>query len=75
MKLIYEKWRRFIYEQESEIQIYCDMDGVLVDFEGGVVDYINEDLRDESRVPGLRMILSFGKILTGPQTENNYGLI
>ena len=51
MKLIYEKWRRFINEQESEIQIYCDMDGVLVDFEGGVVDYINEDLRDESRVP------------------------
>ena len=51
MKLIYEKWRRFINEQESEIQIFCDMDGVLVDFEGGIVDYINEDLRDESRVP------------------------
>ena len=27
------------------------MDGVLVDFEGGIVNYINEDLRDESRVP------------------------
>ena len=51
MKLIYEKWRRFINEQESEIQIYCDMDGVLVDFEGGIVKYINEDLKDESRVP------------------------
>ena len=32
-------------------QIYCDMDGVLVDFEGGIVKYINEDLKDESRVP------------------------
>ena len=51
MKAIYENWRRFINEQESEIQIYCDMDGVLVDFEGGIVNYINEDLRDESRVP------------------------
>jgi len=51
VKAIYENWRKFINEQESEIQIYCDMDGVLVDFEGGIVNYINEDLRDESRVP------------------------
>ena len=51
MKLIYENWRKFINEQESEIQIFCDMDGVLVDFEGGIVHYINEDLRDESMVP------------------------
>ena len=52
MKNIFENWRKYVNEdEESEIQIYCDMDGVLVDFEGGIVDYINKDLRDESRVP------------------------
>jgi ADP-ribose pyrophosphatase YjhB (NUDIX family)/5'(3')-deoxyribonucleotidase len=61
VKLIYENWRRFINEQESEVQIYCDMDGVLVDFEGGIVDYINEDLRDESRVPE-RLLKTYKKL-------------
>ena len=51
MKLLFENWRQYLNEEEAEIQIYCDMDGVLVDFEGGVVSYINEDLRDKGRVP------------------------
>ena len=51
MKLIYENWRKFINEQESQVQIYCDMDGVLVDFENGIINYINKDLKDETRVP------------------------
>jgi hypothetical protein len=27
------------------------MDGVLVDFENGIINYINKDLKDESRIP------------------------
>ena len=49
MKLLLENWRKFLNEeQESSYQIYCDMDGVLVDFEQGVVEQINLDLQDES---------------------------
>lgn len=38
-------------KKNTKVQIFCDMDGVIVDFEGGVVDYINSDLKDKSRVP------------------------
>ena len=51
MKELFENWRKFINEENTSIQIYCDLDGVLVDFQNGVIDYINKDLRDESRVP------------------------
>ena len=38
MKLLFESFKSFINEQEQRLpQIYCDMDGVLVDFEQGVV--------------------------------------
>ena len=46
MKLLIENFQAFINEQEGKLpQIYCDMDGVLVDFEQGVVDQINKDLQ------------------------------
>ncbi len=46
MKLILENFKSFTNEQEQTLpQIYCDMDGVLVDFERGVVDQINKDLQ------------------------------
>ena len=46
MKLLIENFKSFINEQEDSLpQIYCDMDGVLVDFEQGVVDQINKDLQ------------------------------
>tara|TARA_Y100001963_G_scaffold136149_1_gene198515 strand:- start:2105 stop:2680 length:576 start_codon:yes stop_codon:yes gene_type:complete len=44
MKLLLENWRRFLNE-EQEYEIYCDMDGVLVDFELGTVEYITSDLK------------------------------
>jgi len=45
MKLLLENWREFLKEEQgSSYQIYCDMDGVLVDFERGVVDYITSKL-------------------------------
>ena len=46
MKLLIENFKSFINEQETRLpQIYCDMDGVLVDFERGIVDQINKDLQ------------------------------
>jgi len=47
MKLLMENWRKILKEeQEFPYQIYCDMDGVLVDFEKGVVDQINRELNN-----------------------------
>jgi hypothetical protein len=43
MKLLLENWRESLKENQ-EYQIYCDMDGVLVDFEQGVVDYITDKI-------------------------------
>ena len=33
------------------LQVYCDLDGVLVDFEKGATEAINLDLQDPDRVP------------------------
>jgi len=42
MKLLLENWRKFLIEQEqTRPKIFCDMDGVLADFEGFVVDNLN----------------------------------
>jgi len=43
MKLLLESWRQHLNEQKLP-QIYCDMDGVLVDFEAGVVEQLNKDI-------------------------------
>ena len=51
---MFKKWKKYLSETENmhkDIQIYCDMDGVLVNFESGTVDYINLDLSTPSRVP------------------------
>lgn len=52
-----KKWKSYLKETTipgEEIQIYCDLDGVLVDFENGAVDYINLDLASPSdRVPSI----------------------
>jgi len=50
MKLLFENWRKFISEANEKFpyQIYCDMDGVLVDFEVGAVQRINRDVQDEN---------------------------
>jgi len=45
MKLLFEDWRRFLKE-EQEYEIYCDMDGVLVDFELGAVEHITSNLQN-----------------------------
>ena len=49
MRLLLENWRKFLKEEQgSSYQIYCDMDGVLVDFEQGVVERLNKDIKDPS---------------------------
>lgn len=48
MKLLLENWRKHIIikEEKGKHQIYCDMDGVLVDFVKGAVDQINQDIKN-----------------------------
>jgi 5'(3')-deoxyribonucleotidase len=47
---MYKGWLNFLNEEQNRLpQIYCDMDGVLVDFETGVVDQINIELLDDSK--------------------------
>jgi len=46
MKLILENWRKYLNEEiEDKYQIFLDMDGVLVDMTGGVVDTVNASLQ------------------------------
>ena len=48
MKHLLEHWRKHILikEEKGKHQIYCDMDGVLVDFVKGAVDQINHDIKN-----------------------------
>ena len=45
MKLLLENWWKFLKEQQEQYQIYCDMDGVLVDFVAGTVEHITKQLQ------------------------------
>ena len=45
---MYTSWLKFLNEEQNRLpQIYCDMDGVLVDFEKGIVAQINLDLLND----------------------------
>ena len=51
MKLLFENWRKYLKENEEgdfPYQIYCDMDGVLVDFESGAIEQINIDIKNKN---------------------------
>ena len=49
MKLLIENWRDYlINEGDREFQIYCDMDGALVNFLDAAVTTVNEDAVDMS---------------------------
>lgn len=64
MKLLFESFKSFIAEQEVDLpQIYCDMDGVLVDFEQGVVNQINKDLQMIRKMPDQKNLLKIQRAL------------
>jgi hypothetical protein len=64
MKLLLEQWRGYLTEQEDGLpQIYCDMDGVLVDFEQGITDQINKDLKAIRSMKDTKNLLKIRKAL------------
>tara|TARA_R110002020_G_scaffold209490_1_gene415449 strand:+ start:648 stop:1283 length:636 start_codon:yes stop_codon:yes gene_type:complete len=64
MKLLLENFQAFINEQEGKLpQIYCDMDGVLVNFEQGVVDQINKDLQMIRKMKDIKNLVKIQKAL------------
>ena len=43
-KKLVEDFKRYIQEEDDKLQLYCDMDGVLVDFETGAINAMNRTL-------------------------------
>jgi hypothetical protein len=60
VKLLLENWREYLNEEEKPFpyQIYCDMDGVLVDLVGAVLETANKDASDETLRKGVEKILA-----------------
>ena len=48
MENVMKNWKRYLNEQggPEQYQLFSDMDGVLVNFEGGVLEYMNEKMRE-----------------------------
>jgi len=48
MEKVMKNWKRYLNEQggSERYQLFSDMDGVLVNFEGGVLEYMNEKMRE-----------------------------
>jgi|TARA_R100001082_G_C4305240_1_gene134268 hypothetical protein len=60
MKLLFENWREYLNEDENSFpyQIYCDMDGVLVDLVGAVLATARQDATDSKLRKGVEKIIS-----------------
>ena len=61
-------------ERRSEYQLFVDMDGVLVDFEGGVLEYMNrrlQELKDQPDHPDYKLARSTAKEIGGWDVEIN----
>ena len=61
-------------ERRSQYQLFVDMDGVLVDFEGGVLKYMNErfrELKDQPDHPDYKLAASTSKEIGGWDVEIN----
>lgn len=79
MKLLFENWRKYLYEQDEiqsespqvhpEAIIYCDMDGVLVDFESDVIDLVNSLLSGGDLPGGTKKSKGYSKRINKLQRE------
>ena len=60
MDEINKKWKRFLLEgKQIPYQIYCDMDGVLVDLLGGIEEAVLfEDIDDSVRAAAIQALQS-----------------
>jgi len=76
MKLLLENWRRYLKEghQQFPYQIYCDMDGVLVDLIGGVLDRSQDDSSNKDLRNQVKDILKIGWGWKKPNPELQEGL-
>jgi len=70
MEKVMKNWKRYLNEQggSEQYQLFCDMDGVLVNFEGGVLEYMNQrlqELKDQPDHPDYKLARSAAKELGG----------
>ena len=73
MDEVTKKWRKFLLEgKEVPYQIYCDMDGVLVDLEEGVIEALGmEDIEEETRAAAIQVVRS-GEVWQGFKDEKQF---
>jgi hypothetical protein len=70
MENVMKNWKRYLNEQggSEQYQLFSDMDGVLVNFEGGVLEYMNQrlrELKDQPDHPDYKLARSAAKELGG----------
>jgi len=70
MEKVMKNWKRYLNEQggSEQYQLFCDMDGVLVNFEGGVLEHMNQrlqELKDQPDHPDYKLARSAAKELGG----------
>ena len=76
MEKVMKNWKRYLNEQggSEQYQLFSDMDGVLVNFEGGVLEYMNQrlqELKDQPDHPDYKLARSAAKELGGWDVEIN----
>jgi hypothetical protein len=76
MEKVMKNWKRYLNEQggSEQYQLFSDMDGVLVNFEGGVLKYMNkrlQELKDQPDHPDYKLARSAAKELGGWDVEIN----
>ena len=70
MEKVMKNWKRYLNEQggSEQYQLFCDMDGVLVNFEGGVLEHMNQrlqELKDQPDHPDYKLARPAAKELGG----------
>ena len=55
-----KEWKKFLLKEDKDktYQIYCDMDGVLVDLVGAVLQTAQKDTENEKLRKGVEKILA-----------------